>query len=215
MRCVRARGKALLTILVMVTMSRIFGTSRQTRFSFSRSAAARGAFRMTVLAGAALVLTACGGAKDGLWEKDSSGKWGPVNQQKEQESIFGKGGLDLFGGDKKGDGTGGGNGLNVNAYLWRASLDTVGFMPLTSADPFGGVIITDWYTPAETPGERFKVNVFILSRDLRADGIKVSVFRQVRGEAGWADVAVADDVRTQFENAVLTRARQLRMATAE
>jgi hypothetical protein len=66
----------------------------------------------------------------------------------------------------------------VNAFLWRASLDTINFIPLVSADPFGGVIITDWYTPAETPNERMKVQITILDRDLRADGVRVSVFKQ-------------------------------------
>ena len=63
-------------------------------------------------------------------------------------------------------------GVGVNAFLWRASLDTVSFMPIASADPFGGVIITDWYAPPETPNERFKVNIFILDKELRAAGIK-------------------------------------------
>lgn len=121
------------------------------------------------------------------------------------------GGLSL-GGKKKGGGED--TGLGVNSYLWRASLDTVAFMPLASADPFGGVIITDWFAPAETPSERFKMNVFILDRTLRADGIKVAVFRQVRDGGGWIDQAVDTKTVTDVENAILTRARQLRSAMA-
>jgi hypothetical protein len=109
---------------------------------------------------------------------------------------------------------GGESGVPVNSYLWRASLDTVSFMPLATADPFGGVILTDWYTPAETPNERFKLNVLVLTRQLRADGIQVSVFRQVRDEAGaWTDSAVDEETGTAVENAILTRARQLRVAS--
>ncbi|PWG73591.1 DUF3576 domain-containing protein, partial [Enterococcus hirae] len=79
----------------------------------------------------------------------------------------------------------------VNAFLWRASVDTISFMPLSSADPFGGILITDWYQPPETPGERFKVNVFILTRDLRADGIRAAVFKQQKLEDGdWVDATV-------------------------
>ena len=64
----------------------------------------------------------------------------------------------------------GGGGIGVNSFLWRASLDTISFMPLSSADPFGGVIITDWFAPPETGGqERFKLTVFILDQTLRAD----------------------------------------------
>ena len=80
--------------------------------------------------------------------------------------------------NSRNSGGGGNAGIGVNTFLWRASLDTVSFMPLSSADPFGGVIITDWYSPPEVPSERFKMTVYILDRQLRADGIKVSVFRQ-------------------------------------
>ena len=72
-----------------------------------------------------------------------------------------------------------GAALGVNAYLWRAALDTLAFMPLASADPFGGVIITDWYQPPAADGERFKATAYILGRQLRADGLRVSIFRQV------------------------------------
>ena len=98
----------------------------------------------------------------------------------------------LFGDNNKGGGGGGGgSGVAVNSFLWHASLDTVSFMPLASADPFGGIIITDWYSPPDTPNERFKVNIFILGRELRADGVRVSVFRQTRDGGGqWVDAPV-------------------------
>ena len=101
--------------------------------------------------------------------------------------------------------------LGVNSYLWHASLDTLRFMPLASADPFGGVIITDWYTPPQTPSERFKVNVYILGRTLRADGVRAAVFRQEMQGANWVDEPVAPSTATALETAILTRARQLRV----
>ena len=105
------------------------------------------------------------------------------------------------------------NGIGVNAFLWRASLDTISFMPLASADPFGGVIITDWYSPPEARSERFKLNVYILGHDLRADGIRAAVFRQLQdGSGNWLDAAVDTATGTELENAILTRARQLRIA---
>jgi len=130
------------------------------------------------------------------------------------ESVFGPGGLTLGGGsaptDTEAAGTG---GIGVNSFLWRASLDTVSFMPLVSADPFGGVIITDWYSPPQSPDERFKVNVYILGRALRADGIRASVFRQQHdATGGWVDAQVAPNTGTDLENAILTRARQMRIA---
>lgn len=105
--------------------------------------------------------------------------------------------------------------IAVNGFLWRATLDTLVFMPLASADPFGGVIITDWYSPPETPAERFKVNVYILDRRLRADGLRVAVFRQRRDGATWIDTAVNAETALNLENAILNRARQMRMEFVE
>jgi hypothetical protein len=88
-------------------------------------------------------------------------------------------------------------------------------MPLASADPFGGVIITDWYSPPTTPNERIKVTVYILDQHLRADGIKIAVFRQTRSNEGWADSPVSSDTASKLEDSILTRARELRLATAK
>lgn len=103
--------------------------------------------------------------------------------------------------------------LGVNSFLWRASLDTLSFMPLASADPFGGVIITDWYSDPSTPNERFKATVYILDTRLRADALNLSLFRQVRGANGWQDTSVDPDTEIQLENAILRGARQLRLST--
>jgi hypothetical protein len=106
-----------------------------------------------------------------------------------------------------------GGGIGVNNFLWRAALDSLAFMPLASADPFGGVIVTDWHSLPEAPDERFKVNVFILGRELRADGLRAAVFRQRRDRAGgWADTAVDAATVTRLEDAILTRAREMRLA---
>src|SRR5690606_12233766 len=92
----------------------------------------------------------------------------------EQDSIFGTGGM--FGRTQERRGSADDHGIGVNSFLWRAALDTVSFMPLASADPFGGVILTDWYEAPETPQERLKLNVFILDRQLRSDALQVRVF---------------------------------------
>lgn len=169
----------------------------------------------TILLGAtALAVTACEGSKAVYPERDKlSGQrvFRDPSQSNQTPGLFGSGGLNLFGGNK--DAEPGSTGVGVNSFLWRASLDTIAFMPLTSADPFGGVIITDWYSPPESPNERFKTNVYILAKALRADGVKVSVFRQVRDRDGaWIEAPVASTVTTDMENAILTRARQLRLA---
>lgn len=103
--------------------------------------------------------------------------------------------------------------LGVNSYLWHATLDTLSFMPLKSADPFGGVIITNWYTAPQTPNERIKVTVYILDRHLRADGIKVAVFRQTKTAEGWVDAPVNPQTANKLTDAILTRARELWLST--
>lgn len=129
----------------------------------------------------------------------------------ERETIFGENGISLFGGGGGGEGA----GIGVNSFLWRASLDTLSFMPLSSADPFGGVIITDWYSNPNAPAERFKITVYIVDKRLRADGVKVAVFRQESRDGQWVDTVSNPETATQLENAILTRARQLRIAHIE
>ncbi len=100
----------------------------------------------------------------------------------------------------------------ANPYLWRASLDTFQNMPLVNADPLGGTIIYDWKSFPETPNERIKTTVYILDSRLRADGVKVSVFRQEKSDTEWADAAVDPATQIQLENAILARARNLKAA---
>lgn len=101
----------------------------------------------------------------------------------------------------------------VNRYLWTASLATVDFMPLAQVDPVAGVIITDWHTHPRAPEERFRTNVLVLDNALRADALRVSVFKQVRDDAtgAWVDASVNPNTAREVENAILTRARQLRL----
>lgn len=145
----------------------------------------------------AAVLAACGGRMGG----------GPkVFQTQEQ------GGWNPFGGGRKAARPTDAPTVGVNGYLWRASLDTLAFMPLASADPYGGVIITDWYTNPEKPGERFKCTVYILDSRLRADGLNVAVAKQQYNGAAWVDADVSPQTEADIENAILTRARQLRLS---
>ena len=105
------------------------------------------------------------------------------------------------------------NAIGVNSYLWRATLDTLAFMPLASADPYGGVVITDWYVNPEKPDERFKCTVYILDTRLRGDALKVTVFKEVgNGQGGWVSSEPSDQTAIDIENAILTRARQLRLS---
>ncbi|WP_142849195.1 DUF3576 domain-containing protein [Telmatospirillum sp. J64-1] len=162
--------------------------------------------RLALGAVAALTVAACGVQTQPV-------QWpGEENYGPDRETVWGDGGaFGVFGNQQRRAQDQAAAGIGVNSFLWRASLDTMGFMPLASADPFGGVILTDWYAPAESPGERFKASVFILGRDLRADGVRVSVFRQVRDPSGqWMDAPVDPAMATDLENAILTRARQLR-----
>ena len=154
------------------------------------------------------VLVACSGGGGGMPEP---GKYEDIKKTRFLSKDSGGDTTSLLGDPDKKDSQGA--GIGVNGFLWRASLDTISFMPLISADPFGGVIITDWYAPPESQDERFKITVYILGRDLRADGVRASVFRQLRVAGGdWIDAAVEKRTQIEIEDAILTRARQLRVA---
>lgn len=105
---------------------------------------------------------------------------------------------------------GGGARAGVNKFLWQGALDTVSFMPLLSADPFGGVIITDWYAPPETPQERFKLTVYILGQELRSEALRVAVFHQKQTDGQWQDVPTEKATATDLEDTILARAEKLR-----
>jgi hypothetical protein len=105
--------------------------------------------------------------------------------------------------------------LGVNAYLWRATLDTLSFLPLASADPYGGVVITDWYANPSKADERLKATVYILDTRLRADGISAAVFRETLVGGAWVPASVSPDTNIALENAILAKARQLRLGGVE
>jgi hypothetical protein len=100
--------------------------------------------------------------------------------------------------------------IGVNAYLWRATLDTLSFMPLLQTDSNGGVILTDWYANPKVPGERMKLTVSILDRDLRSDSLSVAASRQVQQNGQWMDAPVQAATTQKIEEIILTRARDLR-----
>ena len=100
--------------------------------------------------------------------------------------------------------------IGVNALLWRASLDTISFMPLDQADPYGGVITTEWYINPDKPTERYKIIIYILDRSLRADAVRVAFFMQQLIDGEWVNVTTSDETRITLENSILTKARQLK-----
>lgn len=151
---------------------------------------ARGAFRLSAVVMLAAALAACGTS-------------GPKTVKEGGGGLFGLGGKPKVDSSAQ---------IGVNSYLWRASLDVIDFMPLASADPYGGVIITDWYTDPKTPNERFKVTVYILDTRLRADALNVTVFKQVNDNGTWADAPTAAQTEADMENAILDRARKLHLA---
>jgi hypothetical protein len=138
-------------------------------------------------------------------------------------ALFGLGGCAIFGSSTANTSTASSadigpeeNGaLGVNAYLWRASLDTLSFLPLVSADPYGGVIITDWYSNPEKKDERMKATIYILDTRLRADGVSAAVFRETLANGVWTTASVSPDTNVALENAILAKARQLRLSSLQ
>ena len=103
--------------------------------------------------------------------------------------------------------------MAVNAFLWRASLDTVSFISVNAADPIGGFISTDWYLEPENPNERIKLNIYVKDRRLRADAISVTVFREIRISEEWVKADVNPDTARLVEASILTKARELRIGS--
>ena len=103
--------------------------------------------------------------------------------------------------------------IGVNAYLWRAALDTISFAPLLQADANTGVIITDWYSAPNSPGERVKLTVTILDQDLRADALRVAASREVMQNGAWVSAPVSAATVQKLEDIILTRARDIRRTT--
>ena len=150
---------------------------------------ARSATRVTALTLVLVSLTACAGTRERV-----GGLFGRGDKAPKAQSVPA-------------------NAIGVNGFLWRATLDTLSFMPLVSADPYGGVIITDWYADPAAPNERFKATAYILDTRLRADGLNVAVNKQVKDASGaWVDAQAAEQTETDIENAILTSARQLRLS---
>jgi hypothetical protein len=170
----------------------------------------------TVLSvGFLVALTACGSSEN-IRTPDLSEYNDDSRRARVRGRITGENGILIFGNDRSNQGRAGasaeaGAGIGVNAFLWRATLDTLSFMPLASApDPFGGVVVTDWYSPPGSPGERFKATAYILGRQLRSDGVRVVVFRQELRNGAWVDAPVSAGTATEIEDQVLMRARELR-----
>jgi hypothetical protein len=162
----------------------------------------------------ALLVAGCGGG-----ENPEPIPQGPPGRAADG-SLFGDGGAtlgNLVSGEAFGLGEQeGGDSLPVNKFLWQASLDTLSFLPLASTDPFTGVIATDWGAAPDQPGERFKVTAYMLSPALAASSLRVAVYREVRdGNGAWVPAAVDPQTPRRLEDAILTRARQIRIAEIE
>ena len=101
--------------------------------------------------------------------------------------------------------------INVNGYLWRASLDILSIAPLISTDAFGGTIVTDWYTNKNIKDKRIKITAYIRTTELRSDGIKIKVHVQRLINNVWSDTVTDDNLASKIENNILNEARNLRI----
>jgi len=163
------------------------------------------------------VLTSCSGSDEAKKPTQELDTPYPISNKDARDLKRGKitdEGVTLFGGDKGSKHTSGNAetvSAGVNAYLWQASLDVISFMPIATVDAAGGVIITDWYEDPSVKGERLKANIVISSAQLRASGVKVSLFRQVAGKGGWSNGVANPELARKLEDKILTRARELKV----
>ena len=128
--------------------------------------------------------------------------------------LFGKkASINLLGGDENSQQTSVGIGLPINPFLWRASIETINFMPLASTDPFAGTIITDWYTAENSLSERCKLNIFINGADMKTDNLKVLYFCQSLKNSQWVNSPSNSDYNIRLENAILNKAKKLKLTS--
>ena len=129
--------------------------------------------------------------------------------------LFGnKASINLLGGNNNSENLNSGMvGMPINPYLWKASLNTLGFMPLSSTDPFAGTIITDWYTAETSVGERCKLNIFINGQDLNTKNLKVLSFCQTLKNNQWVNMPSKDEENTKLENVILNEAKKLKLTS--
>ena len=132
----------------------------------------------------------------GLFGKKSLSFTGIVNQ--EEESNSGVANL----------------GMAINIYLWQGALDTISFMPLSSADPIGGTIITDWYSLESNENERCKLNVFIMGSELMTQNLRVTSFCQNYKNEKWINTTIDSENNTKLENAILNKAKKLKLQSS-
>ncbi len=131
--------------------------------------------------------------------------------------LLGKGGLSfsgILGNDKEENSSVSTVSMSVNAYLWRGALETINFMPLSSADPIGGTIITDWYSTNENQNERCKLNIFISGKKLSTENLKVTSFCQEYKNPNWINKKIDQDNNIKIENAILNKAKKLRLQSS-
>ena len=148
----------------------------------------------------------------GTPEKDRLALLDAENRLRSGGGLFGKKGMSLGGignSEKTATAT---IGLPINPYLWKGSLETIDFMPLASADPFAGIIITDWYTSQNTPNERCKINIFIRGHKMKTDNLKVNSFCQSLLNGQWVDIKNNIDNDARLENAILNKAKKIRLS---
>ena len=130
--------------------------------------------------------------------------------------LFGKGGLSLDFLDDKKDKNQISNSVSmpINTYLWRGALETINFMPLSSADPVGGTIITDWYSTTENQNERCKLNIFIMGTRLNVENLKVTSFCQEFKNQIWVNKKIDKENNVKIENAILNKAKKLKIQSS-
>jgi hypothetical protein len=153
---------------------------------------------LSFILGAALLMSSC-----------SSLQTKPIEKPAEQVSfITGKPGGIKFDLGSKGNSSG--NGLPVNALLWRAALDVASFVPLDDVDTFGGSIVTEWHQSSDKPDQRLKLTIFVLGVELRSEAVRVQTYTQKKMGSDWVDSGRDETLARKLEDLILTRARELR-----
>ena len=156
-------------------------------------------FKLTGLLLIFINLNSCG-----FYRPVNAKDYPPEPEKRVQKNLQEGRGFTLMGTDKKGDGN---FNFATSNEMWRASLDILDFMPLTSADYGGGLIITDWYSDGSNTSDSVKISIRFLSNEIRADALNIKVFSKQCEKTINCKVSQSNpEIESELKVAILKRA---------
>ena len=140
----------------------------------------------------------------GIYKPTDAREFPPEPEKRVAKNIEEGRGFKLFDNQNKGGGT---FDFATSNELWRASLDTLDFMPLISADYGGGILITDWYNENNNYRDYIKISIRFLTNEIRSDSLKIKVYTKNCESSGECTISLDNpEIRQKLVSTILTKA---------